>query len=182
MAPAQLGGEPLPKRDFDTIYAQHARMVYWTAYGVVREDGRAQDVAQTVFLRVLENAKKLETMEDGQLRAWLYRVAVNAGRDVLRREKRQVPTEDVGVNVSIDEGELPESVLLNRQSRQLVRRCVDALPPLHREPILLYYFGGLNYRQIAAVLDISEGTLKSRMSRARGMLCNLLRKEETSVD
>lgn len=171
----------MPKREFDAIYAQHARMVYWTAYGVLCEDGRAQDVAQTVFLRVFENAKKLETMEDGQLRAWLYRVAVNAARDVLRREKRQVPTEDVGVNIGIDDAELPETILLNEQSRELVRRCVDALPQLHREPILLYYFGGLDYRQIAAVLDISEGTLKSRMSRARGMLCNLLRKEGTSV-
>ena len=172
-----MGVAVLPKRDFDAIYTGHARMVYWAAYSVTREDGRAQDVTQTVFLRVFEHMKKLDEMEDGQLRAWLYRVTVNAARDVLRREKRQLPTEDAGMTIPIDEQHLPENLLLDALMKEQVRRHVDELPELYREPILLYYFSELDYHQISSLLEISEGTLKSRMSRGRSMLCNLLRRE-----
>jgi len=90
-------------------------------------------------------------MNDAQLRAWLYRVATNAALDLLRRSKRILPTEDVAMDLAVDEAELPESVLMDKESRDTVRECVNKLPKLYREPVALYYFSNLSYLEIAAL-------------------------------
>lgn len=77
-------------RDFDSIYADYSRMVYWAAYNVTGNRDSAMDVSQEVFMRVLKHMNRLENMEDMQLKGWLYRVAVNAGVDMVRRNKREV--------------------------------------------------------------------------------------------
>lgn len=176
------GGNRLPYRDFESIYSAHARLVYWAAYGVTREHNHALDVAQTVFLRVFKHLSKLEDMDDGQLRAWLYRVSVNAAKDLLRKERRLIPSEDVGLMMGVSEAELPESLLLSQEARERVKAGVSRLPEIYREPILLYYFSELDYRQIAEVLDVNEGTLKSRMSRARKMLYEILGREGEALE
>lgn len=163
-------------RDFESIYAAHSKLVYWTAFGVLKEQEAALDAAQNVFLRVFQHGKNLEKMNDAQLRAWLYRVATNAALDLLRRSKRVLPTEDVAMDLAVDEAELPESVLMDKESRDTVRECVNQLPKLYREPVTLYYFSNLSYLEIAELLEVSEGTVKSRMSRARGMLSHMLMK------
>lgn len=134
------------------------------------------DAAQNVFLRVFKHEKKLREMNDAQLRAWLYRVATNAALDILRRSKRVLPAEDAALELPADESELPESILLDKESRNTVRECVNRLPELYRSPIILYYFSGLSYLEIADLLEVSEGTIKSRMSRARGILSAMLLK------
>lgn len=163
-------------RDFESIYAAHSKLVYWTAFGVLKEQEAALDAAQNVFLRVFKHEKNLQKMNDSQLRAWLYRVTTNAALDLIRRDKRLISTEDVGLELPVDETELPESVLLDKEARNAVRDCVNRLPKLYREPVTLYYFSELSYFEIAQLLEVSEGTIKSRMSRARGMLSNMLAK------
>ena len=163
-------------RDFESIYAAHSKLVYWTAFGVLKEQEAALDAAQNVFLRVFPHGKNLEKLNDNQLRAWLYKAATNAALDLLRRSKRILPTEDVAMDLSVDEAELPESILMDKESRNLVRDCVQELPKLYREPITLYYFSNLSYLEIAELLEVSEGTVKSRMSRARAMLSHMLMK------
>ena len=77
-------------RDFESIYAAHSKLVYWTAFGVLKEQEAALDAAQNVFLRVFQHGKNLEKMNDAQLRAWLYRVATNAALDLLRRVRYDI--------------------------------------------------------------------------------------------
>lgn len=162
-------------RDFDSIYNDHVKLVYWAAYGILKEREAALDVTQNVFLKVFERLNKLASADDGYLRAWLYRVATNAALDVLRRNKRQLPVEDADVDIAAEESELPENIMLDKEMRERVRAGVDALPHIYREAVLLYYFTGLNYEQMTAILNISDGTLKSRMSRARKLLTGLLK-------
>lgn len=167
----------MPQRDFESVYSAHTRLVYWAAYGVTRDHNHALDVAQTVFLRVFKHLPQLEEMDDGRLRAWMYRVSVNAAKDLLRKERRMIPSEDAGLGAIANEEELPESVLVSKEGRERVKAGVSRLPEIYREPIMLYYFSELEYRQIAEILNVNEGTLKSRMSRARKMLCETLGRE-----
>ena len=171
----------LPQKDFDSIYSAHSRMVYWTAYGIVREHNTANDVMQNVFLRVFHHLAKLSGMPPDQCRAWLYRVTYNASLDMLRRTKRQIPTEDVGTELTVSEIELPENILVDHEARDKVRNYVNELPQLYREPIVLYYFSELSYQEIVKLLNVNEGTLKSRMARGRKMLAAMLRKEEQQL-
>ena len=98
-------------------------------------------------------------------------------RTFCARSGRLIPSEDVGLTVGVSDTELPESLLLSKEGRERIKAGVSSLPEIYREPILLYYFSELDYRQIAVVLDVNEGTLKSRMSRARKMLYDTLGRE-----
>lgn len=151
-------------------------MVYWTAYSVSKNHHTAMDTVQNVFLRVLKHLQKLEEMTDAQLKGWLYRVTVNSGVDRIRKEKKEVLTEDPASSISVSDDELPEAAMLSREQRDAVKAGIEALPEHYRQPILLYYFAELSYAEISELLGVSEGTLKSRMSRARNILARSLAK------
>jgi RNA polymerase sigma-70 factor (ECF subfamily) len=134
------------------------------------------DTVQNVFLRVLKHLAKLEEMTDAQLKGWLYRVTVNSGVDRIRKEKREVLSCDPDSGAAVSADELPEAAALSREQREAVKAGVDSLPEHYRQPILMYYFAEMSYTEISELLGVSEGTLKSRMSRARNILARSLAK------
>lgn len=169
-------------RDFDSIYADYSRMVYWAAYNVTGNRDSAMDVSQEVFMHVLKHMNRLENMEDMQLKGWLYRVAVNAGVDMVRRNKREVFFDEPPFDSAVEaESELPEQAAINAEKTGALYKAIGGLDEIYREPIMLHYFSGLNYKEIASMLGVTEGTIKSRMSRARTMLQATL-KEGGAVD
>lgn len=159
----------------EALYEAHAKTVYWAAYGVSRDEQAAADAVQNVFLNAYRHMEALANMTSEQRRAWLYRSAVNNSIDMLRRNKRLIPTEDAGV-LEADLTPGPEAQAEKNETRAAVKRHLDSLPEKYREPLYLYYFAELDYHQIAKTLDMSEGTLKSRMSRGREMLKKELQK------
>ncbi len=165
----------LPAWDFDSVYNGFSRMVYWTAYGVLKSESDAMDVSQEVFLRVLRHIKKLDGMGEAQLKSWLYRVTVNLCLDGKRRSKHEVLSDELPDTPVTGEDELPEASAMNAETARLVREAVDSLPDIYRETVVLHYFSGLQYEDIAALQGVSEGTIKSRMSRARARLVDMLK-------
>lgn len=165
----------MPARDFESIYADYSRMVYWAAYGVVKNESDAMDVSQNVFLRVMKHQKKLETMEDAQLKSWLYRVTVNLCLDGKRKLKREVLADELPETQVSDAGALPEAAVLDAEARETLSRAVAALPDVYRETVTLHFFSELRYEEIAKLMGVSEGTVKSRMSRAKERLLALLK-------
>ena len=154
-------------KSIEAIYRDNCKMVYWAAYSVLKRESDAMDIAQSVFLRAIKNIDKLNTMEDGQVKAWLYRVAVNLCYDAGRRLKREIPAE-----------ELPEAAAISRDQRERVKRAIDALPDIYRETVMLHYYSGLDYKTIAAMQGSTEGTVKSRIFRAKERLYELLKEGE----
>jgi RNA polymerase sigma-70 factor (ECF subfamily) len=132
----------------------------------------AQDAAQEAFIRAWLNLPRFTP--GTSLRNWLYRMAVNAALDVLRREaKRAGP--DIDALALPDPGEGPEAALINKERETAVRRAVLALPEAGRSVLVLREYGGLSYKEIAAALDIPLGTVMSRLNYARGQLKGTLR-------
>ena len=154
-------------KSIEAIYRDNCKMVYWAAYSVLKRESDAMDIAQSVFLRAIKNIDKLNTMEDGQVKAWLYRVAVNLCYDAGRRLKREIPAE-----------ELPEASAISRDQRERVKRAIDALPDIYRETVMLHYYSELDYKTIAAMQGSTEGTVKSRIFRAKERLYELLKEGE----
>ncbi len=168
----------MPQRDLESIYTKHSRMVYWAAYSVLRSESDAMDVTQNVFLRAIKHMGKLAAMEEGQLKAWLYRVAVNLSLDIKRKHKREYPVDELPERESADLYDMPEPYAISAEQRQLVRQAIERLPDIYREAVMLHYYSNMSCADIAALTGAAEGTVKSRISRARIRLMELLKEGE----
>lgn len=162
-------------RDLESIYSAYSRMVYWAAYGLLKNEADAMDVCQNVFLRAMKHEKKLATMEEGQLKSWLYKVAVNLCLDGKRKAKHEVLQEELPERQVSDAAELPEAAAVDAETRRRILAAVGSLPDIYRETVMLHFFSELKYDEIAKLTGVSEGTVKSRMARAKERLSALLK-------
>ncbi|MBO4384444.1 MAG: sigma-70 family RNA polymerase sigma factor [Clostridia bacterium] len=164
----------MPGRDFESIYRDYSRLVYWAAYKVLNSGEETEDAAQDVFLAVLKNMDLLSGMSDAQLKGWLYRVAVNAALDMKRRDSRELLSDEpLGAEVA-DTGETPEDEAVGNDTQAEVRAALSAVDEIYREPLYMYYYSGMSVGEIAEALEISEGTVKSRMARGRKIMAKRL--------
>jgi len=147
-----------------------APAVYRLAYARTGSRADAEDVMQETFLRLLTARPKLK--DDDHARAWLLRVAAQRSADHFRalRRRREAPlteAEDLPGPEPPEEGRALAAVL--------------ALPVQYRAPIHLFYYEGLSVAQIAAVLGKSEGAVKTRLSRGRALLRQIMSEGDESL-
>lgn len=159
---------------FAILLEQHQKKVYSLAFRMVRHGEDAADITQEVFLSAWKGMGSFHG--DCALSTWLYRLTSNACIDFLRREKRKAAA---GLHLSLDdteEGETwnlpdfrgdPHRCLEEKQTREAIAAGMDALSQEHRTVLALREISGLSYAEIADVLDLEEGTVKSRIARAR---------------
>jgi RNA polymerase sigma-70 factor (ECF subfamily) len=134
----------------------------------------AEDVFQETFLQIHLSGATFDPTR--VFRPWLYTIAANKARDWYRKDRRrravslQTPIGENGdgelIDLFADDVHQPSQPLTLKEESALVKQAVDALPPLHREIIVLAYFQKMNYQQIADILQIPLGTVKSRLHSA----------------
>lgn len=132
----------------------------------------AEDLAQDAFVRVFTRRREYEA--SGKFSTWLWRIALNLCYDELRRRQRREKTifENQGEEpVAALEGLMspeapPDKSLLDRERAALVQRALDELPEIYRTVLVLRHYEDLKFREIAEVLGVPEGTVKSRMADA----------------
>lgn len=132
----------------------------------------AEDVTQEAFLAAWRALP--EFRGDCRFSTWLYRLVSNAAIDCLRREKKHRDTGDVDDLELPDGGPSPQEQAERSDARDAVRRALDKLSPEHRQVLLLRFMQELDYGEIAAALNVSEGTVKSRINRAKSKLREVL--------
>lgn len=132
----------------------------------------AEDVTQEAFLAAWRALPEFR----GACRfsTWLYRLVSNAAIDCLRREKKHRDTGDVDDLELPDGGPSPQEQAERSDTRDAVRRALDRLSPEHRQVLLLRFMQELDYGEIARALNVSEGTVKSRINRAKSKLREVL--------
>ncbi len=160
------------KDAFGALVRHYFRPIVAVAYRLTGDAAGAEDVAQAAFLRAWEQLASLR--DDGAFRAWLYRLAVRAAIDEVRRRPRELALLDTTEAGSSTEGEA-----LARERARRVRRAVLALPEHCRAALVLREFEGLSYREIADALGIPIGTVMSRLAYARNLLRTTLAGPET---
>jgi RNA polymerase sigma-70 factor (ECF subfamily) len=146
---------------FQTIYEQHSTTVYRTALRVTGRPSDAEDVLQTVFLRLWNNLGGIN--EAGAIEAYLRRSATNAAIDLLRRASTRV-------EIQLDGGPEhhgPESTVLLKQQ---VREALAKLPAEDAELFCLRNLDGYSYEELAAQYGVMTGTIASRLHRIRERL------------
>ena len=132
----------------------------------------AEDVTQEAFLAAWRALP--EFRGDCRFSTWLYRLVSNAAIDCLRREKKHRDTGDVDDLELPDGGPSPQEQAERSDTRDAVRRALDRLSPEHRQVLLLRFMQELDYGEITRALDVSEGTVKSRINRAKSKLREVL--------
>lgn len=160
---------------FEELFRRNQRRVFSVAlnfFGGNRQT--AEDVTQQVFLKFFRNLKRFRG--DARVSTWLYRITVNHCIDEQKKRRRFSFLADLFRDEEGRETDLVSSANegANFEIRDEVRTAVARLKPIFRLPILLKHVEGLSYSEIAEVLEISEGTVASRLSRGHSKLAERL--------
>jgi len=139
----------------------------------------AVDLAQETFIRVYRAAARYQTTH--AFSTYIYRIATNVAISELRKRKRRRLVSLTGLLTSpdgeelmdfqpVDEKPLQDIALIDAEKRAVIKRAISTLPDRYRAPLVLRDVEGKSYDEIAAILQTSEGTVKSRINRARNFL------------
>lgn len=152
---------------FDTLMKRHEDKIFALASRMTGNRHDALDATQEAFISAFRNAHRFKG--DSAFSTWLYRIAINACTDLLRRKQRQFPVEDVEAG-----GRSPQTPGEDVPLRIDLQRALAELTPDHREAVVMHDIGGYPYEDIAAITGVQLGTVKSRISRGRKKLAETL--------
>ena len=162
---------------FEELILNHEKIVYNVALRMMNHSEDARDISQEVFLKAYRNLANFD--ERSAFSTWLYRITHNTCIDEMRKRKgkqsysleEELENEDGSMQRQIaDEGDTPEESLLREEQKSEILQALDTLSEEHKAAIILRDVKGLSYEEISEILELSLGTVKSRISRARNQL------------
>ena len=156
---------------FGELVRRHYQGVVLVVTRMCGDTGLAEDAAQEAFIRAWVNLPSFHYK--APLRNWLYRIAINAALDVLRRKPEET-LEDEETLMMPDQAAGPETALIEKERVVLLQQAMKSLPEAARSVLVLREFGGLSYQEIAGVLQVPVGTVMSRLNYARNRLRKIL--------
>jgi len=168
---AHLKGD---QRAFQVLFKKYRDMVARLVFSIVKDESLVEDISQDVFVLIYKNLPKFRG--DSALKTWIYRIAVNESLRGLSRAKRWTLVEDPETEfqkfpstivVLNQGGDSPERLVLEGERREMVQSALEELKPAHRVALTLYYMEDMDVREMSEVLEIPEGSVKSRLYYAR---------------
>lgn len=164
---------------FNRLVLHHQDAVYNYAYTILYDSDAAADAAQDAFISAYKAINRFRT---GNFRSWLYRIVKNKCLDALRKKKRhpepsidEMTEENESASFLSDMNELPEDEAQRAELVNAIQHCLNGLSDDQRMTVALCDVEGFDYAEIAESLNISLGTVKSRINRGRRKLQNCLR-------
>jgi len=154
-------------QEFETIFKEHARLVYRTAYAVTGSHEDAEDVLQTIFLQLIRRQFPPDLRTNPQ--AYLYRAAVNSSLNIIRRRRRDVLVDDIEHFHFSCPTDSPNSELEVR-----LYQAIRELKPEAAQLVILRYMHNKSDAEIARMLGKSRGTIALKLFRSRAQLKKLL--------
>lgn len=166
--------------EYEKLVLEYQKNVYNLALRMTGDSEDAADMAQEAFIKAYSSLSGYRG--DSKFSVWLYRIVSNVCLDFLRAKKRRQTvslsvTDDDGEDTELDiadESKSPERIFERAMTRDAVRRGLAALTPEYRQILILRELQGMSYEEIAEVLGLESGTVKSRIFRARKKLCAFL--------
>jgi RNA polymerase sigma-70 factor, ECF subfamily len=158
---------------FEILVRRYQRLVATAALrmGVPRQE--IEDVANEVFYKVYRSLRRYEPAHS--LSTWLYRITVNAALDHRRSRRHDARSEEIPAGLA--DGAMSQlETAEGRQRAGLLHEALTRLPDHYRTPLVLMHVEGLPLDEVARILDLPEGTIKSRLFRARALLKETIRR------
>lgn len=170
---------------WEELVKLHTRRVYAICYRFTGSDSEAQDLSQEVFLRVFKNLKSFRAGE-GSFVVWLTRLTRNLLIDHYRRTKLDRATDSIEDQIGALEEKTAtlartDGMLAGREASELLQHALRRLSPELRETVILRDIEELEYKEIADVLNVPEGTVKSRLNRGRAELARVLKRQKVTL-
>ena len=157
---------------FEAIYQATYRQVYYTCLSFLKNEQNTLDMMQETYITALTHLQQLDEPE--RIAAWLNRIAVNKCKDFLTKKMPVLMDDDSIIDQPVleeNDNFLPESYVLNAEKRKIILTIMqEELTAIQYQTILLYYFDGMSVPEIAACMECPEGTVKYRLSAARGKI------------
>ena len=138
----------------------------------------AEDIIQESIYKFI---LYIDSIDPNKAYSWLFRVAINQYYDLCRKQQKEVNVPFEGFEF-VDDSLLPEDYVQQTEMKKEIHNILNRLTPLHKQLLLLKYMLGLSYEEIAEMLDLNPGTLKTYLFRARKAFKELYRKEQTKHD
>lgn len=156
---------------FEKLCSDYQQKIYSLAFGMCGNREDALDITQEVLIKIHRGIKSFKG--DSSLSTWIYKITKNACYDFLRKNKVNV---DEGLTENFVDISVPsaDELIILKEKKELVRKFIKQIPVKYKMPLLLREYRGLRYNEIAEILEISEGTVKSRIFRAREYLLKLI--------
>jgi len=163
---------------FEALVTPHEQMLWRVCWHYTHHQEDAADCLQEAMLKAWRAIRTYRS--ECSLKSWLYRIAATVCLDFLRKQKRLPPTDSADEMAEeegftpVDASPTPDEAVIRQESADNIRAAIDALPAEMRTVIILYALQGLGYEEIAAAMDTSLGTVKSRLNRARQKIAKFL--------
>ena len=164
--------ESSPAYEIEALIRDYGNDVLRTAYMYVKDIHTAEDIFQEVFIKVNQ---KLSTFEgNSSIKTWIIRITINSCKDYLKSayNRRVVPMMEYQEDAIVSESDYDE--VEKQDTNHMIKETVLSLPVKYRDIVLCVYFQEMTIAEAAQVLNIAEGTAKSRLSRARQRLKDML--------
>jgi len=158
------------------LFELYYKRTFAVAYNILRRRESAEDITQDAFIKAFQS---LHQLQDGaKFGAWLAVIASNLARNYLKREKKIILTDEMPASETDSASLGTEETALRSLEMERIRQAIRTLPPEQFQAIVLQYYHDLKVDEIASMLKIRPGTVKSRLFRARQKLAAVLELEE----
>ena len=169
---------------FEKLILSCEKKVYNIALKILGNEADAYDAAQDTFIKVYKNLEKFKG--NSSFSTWVYRITSNVCLDIIRKNKNKKNTVSIDKEIEFDDSDATfeiedrnadtEEKILEKERSEALHKALSRLNPEQREILVLREFQNLSYDEIAKVLDLNVGTVKSRISRGRERLREKLKK------
>ncbi|WP_066504342.1 RNA polymerase sigma factor [Abyssisolibacter fermentans] len=164
---------------FETLISSYEKIAYNIALKMLKNREDAMDISQEAFIKVFKSIDKFNFKSS--FSTWLYRIVVNTCIDHLKKKKKvysidsTVETQNGEIHTEIpDTTNNPEQLMEKKLTKELVHRSINELSETHKVVIVLRDIQGFSYEEISQIIGCSQGTVKSRISRARSALKKII--------
>ncbi len=169
---------PEKKGKAERLYCKYKNLMYKEAYAILESSTKAEDAIHTSFVKILKNLEKLNEDEEARTRAYIMAVLKNTAIDMYNKEKGILSPEELHEEIADSREESnPEIIFVSRENSRRLTEAIMQLPPKYKDLIIMKYARGHSNEEISGLLEISAEAVKKRITRAKKLLSEALKRE-----
>ncbi|MEJ8554631.1 RNA polymerase sigma factor [Tepidibacter sp. Z1-5] len=165
---------------YKILFETYNKKVYRVAYYILKNEEDAKDIVQDTFIQAFNKIDTLKDKDKDKFESWICTIAANLSKAQYNKRKKELLVEDDSKIIPFlcddTDLDLPENILENKELNSYILEQINSLDSHYRQVLILYYYLEQSYEEISKSLDISIGTVKSRLHRAKSLIKDNLKR------